>query len=105
MRLIVADDSLLLREGISRLLTEAGFQVVGLASTGEEALAQVEQHKPDVAIVDIRMPPTTAMRGSRRPRRSGPAIPTSACWCCRSTWSWVWPPDSSPRTPPDWDTY
>ena len=43
MRLIVADDSLLLREGISRLLVEAGFQVVGLASTGEEALAQVER--------------------------------------------------------------
>jgi len=58
MRLIVADDSLLLREGISRLLVEAGFEVVGGASTGEEALALVEQYKPDVAIVDIRMPPT-----------------------------------------------
>ena len=63
MRLIVADDSLLLREGISRLLIEAGFEVVGLASTGEEALAQVEQHKPDVAIVDIRMPPTHSDEG------------------------------------------
>ena len=63
MRLIVADDSLLLREGISRLLVEAGFQVVGLASTGEEALAQVERHKPDVAIVDIRMPPTHSDEG------------------------------------------
>jgi DNA-binding NarL/FixJ family response regulator len=61
--LIVADDSLLLREGISRLLVEAGFQVVGLASTGEEALAQVERHKPDVAIVDIRMPPTHSDEG------------------------------------------
>ena len=63
MRLIVADDSLLLREGISRLLIEAGFEVVGRASTGEEALAQVEQHKPDVAIVDIRMPPTHSDEG------------------------------------------
>ena len=63
MRLIVADDSLLLREGISRLLVEAGFEVVGRASTGEEALAQVEQHKPDVAIVDIRMPPTHSDEG------------------------------------------
>jgi DNA-binding NarL/FixJ family response regulator len=61
--LIVADDSLLLREGISRLLVEAGFQVVGLASTGEETLAQVERHKPDVAIVDIRMPPTHSDEG------------------------------------------
>jgi DNA-binding NarL/FixJ family response regulator len=63
VRLIVADDSLLLREGISRLLVEAGFQVVGLASTADEALAQVEQHKPDVAIVDIRMPPTHSDEG------------------------------------------
>ena len=63
MRLIVADDSLLLREGITRLLVEAGFEVVGRASTGEEALAQVEQHKPDVAIVDIRMPPTHSDEG------------------------------------------
>jgi DNA-binding NarL/FixJ family response regulator len=63
MRLIVADDSLLLREGISRLLVEAGFEVVGRASTGEEALAQVEQHVPDVAIVDIRMPPTHSDEG------------------------------------------
>jgi DNA-binding NarL/FixJ family response regulator len=63
VRLIVADDSLLLREGISRLLVEAGFQVVGLASTGEEALAQVARNKPDVAIVDIRMPPTHSDEG------------------------------------------
>jgi DNA-binding NarL/FixJ family response regulator len=61
--LIVADDSLLLREGISRLLVEAGFQVVGLAADAEEALAQVEQHKPDVAMVDIRMPPTYSDEG------------------------------------------
>jgi DNA-binding NarL/FixJ family response regulator len=63
VRLVVADDSLLLREGISRLLVEAGFQVVGLASDADEALAQVEQHKPDVAIVDIRMPPTNSDEG------------------------------------------
>ena len=68
MRLIVADDSLLLREGISRLLVEAGFQVVGLASTGDEALAQVEQYKPDVAIVDIRMPPTHSDEGLKAAR-------------------------------------
>jgi DNA-binding NarL/FixJ family response regulator len=65
VRLIVADDSLLLREGISRLLVEAGFQVVGLASTGEEALSQVREHEPDVAIVDIRMPPTHTDEGLR----------------------------------------
>jgi DNA-binding NarL/FixJ family response regulator len=65
MRLIVADDSLLLREGISRLLVEAGFQVVGLAATAEEALQQVAQQEPDVAIVDIKMPPTHTDEGLR----------------------------------------
>jgi DNA-binding NarL/FixJ family response regulator len=65
VRLVVADDSLLLREGISRLLEEAGFEVVGLAATGSEALDQVERHRPDVAIVDIRMPPTNTDEGLR----------------------------------------
>jgi DNA-binding NarL/FixJ family response regulator len=65
VRLVVADDSLLLREGISRLLEEAGFEVVGLAATGEETLDQVERHRPDVAIVDIRMPPTNTDEGLR----------------------------------------
>ncbi|HET6533616.1 MAG TPA: response regulator transcription factor [Actinoplanes sp.] len=68
MRLIVADDSLLLREGISRLLVEAGFQVVGLAATAEEALRQVAQQEPDVAIVDIKMPPTHTDEGLRAAR-------------------------------------
>jgi DNA-binding NarL/FixJ family response regulator len=68
MRLIVADDSLLLREGISRLLVEAGFEVVGLAGTAEEALEQVERHQPDVAIVDIKMPPTHTDEGLRAAR-------------------------------------
>jgi DNA-binding NarL/FixJ family response regulator len=68
MRLIVADDSLLLREGISRLLAEAGFEVVGLAATAEEALEQVDRHQPDVAIVDIKMPPTHTDEGLRAAR-------------------------------------
>ena len=58
MRVVLADDSLLLREGLARLLEEAGFEVVGQASTGEELLERVEATQPDVAIVDIRMPPT-----------------------------------------------
>jgi DNA-binding NarL/FixJ family response regulator len=68
MRLIIADDSLLLREGISRLLVEAGFEIVGLAGTAEEALEQVEQRQPDVAIIDIKMPPTHTDEGLRAAR-------------------------------------
>ena len=56
--MILADDSMLLREGLARLLAEAGFDVVGLAADGDELLALVEELRPDVAIVDIRMPPT-----------------------------------------------
>lgn len=65
MRVVLADDSLLLREGLARLLDEAGFEVVGQAATGDELLEQVETTKPDVAIVDIRMPPTHTDEGVR----------------------------------------
>jgi DNA-binding NarL/FixJ family response regulator len=65
MRVVLADDSLLLREGLARLLDEAGFEVVGQASTGEELLDRVEATQPDVAIVDIRMPPTHTDEGLR----------------------------------------
>jgi len=65
LRLVLADDSLLLREGIARLLAEAGFEIVGQAGTAEELLAAVRQHRPDVALVDIRMPPTHTDEGLR----------------------------------------
>ena len=65
MRVVLADDSLLLREGLARLLNEAGFEVVGQASTGKELLETVEARQPDVAIVDIRMPPTHTDEGLR----------------------------------------
>jgi DNA-binding NarL/FixJ family response regulator len=65
MRLVVADDSLLLREGITRLLTEAGFEVVAQAGNPADLLAAVSAHRPDVAIIDIRMPPTHTDEGLR----------------------------------------
>lgn len=68
MRVVIADDSVLLREGLSRLLTEAGFEVVGQAGDAAELLAQVEKGDPDVAIVDIRMPPTHTDEGLRAAR-------------------------------------
>ncbi len=65
MRIVLADDSLLLREGLARLLQETGFDVVGLAADAGELLALVERTEPDVAIIDIRMPPTHTDEGLR----------------------------------------
>ncbi len=65
LRLVLADDSLLLREGIARLLAEAGFEVVGQAGDAPDLLTAVRELRPDVAIVDIRMPPTHTDEGLR----------------------------------------
>jgi DNA-binding NarL/FixJ family response regulator len=65
MRVVVADDAALLREGLARLLGEAGFEVAGLAGDATGLLELVERTRPDVAIVDIRMPPTHTDEGLR----------------------------------------
>jgi DNA-binding NarL/FixJ family response regulator len=65
MRVVVADDSVLLREGVVRLLEEAGMEVVAQAGDAEDLLRKVGGHKPDVAIVDVRMPPTQTDEGLR----------------------------------------
>jgi DNA-binding NarL/FixJ family response regulator len=64
-RLVVADDSLLFRRGLCLLLEEAGFKIVGEASDPDQLLARVEGESPDVAIVDIKMPPTFTDEGLR----------------------------------------
>jgi DNA-binding NarL/FixJ family response regulator len=63
VRVVIADDSRLLREGIASLLRGEGVEVVAQAADSEELLAAVDQHEPDVAIVDIRMPPTQTDEG------------------------------------------
>jgi DNA-binding NarL/FixJ family response regulator len=65
VRVVVADDAVILREGLARLLAEAEFEVVGLAGDADELCALVERSQPDVAIVDIRMPPTHTDEGLR----------------------------------------
>jgi DNA-binding NarL/FixJ family response regulator len=62
---VIADDDLLLREGLASLLTQAGYNVVGQAGDATELLDLVRQHRPDLAIVDIRMPPDQATEGLR----------------------------------------
>ena len=63
MRVVIADDSRLVREGIASFLRSEGIEVVGQAEDPEELIAAVDEHEPDVAIVDIRMPPTQTDEG------------------------------------------
>jgi len=65
MCVVIADDSVLLREGVARLLEDAGFEVAGQSGTADDLLRHVGLYKPQVAIVDIRMPPTHTDEGLR----------------------------------------
>jgi len=64
MRAVVADDSVLLREGLARLLAESGVEVVGFAGDADSLLEAVAEHEPDIALVDIRMPPSFTHEGA-----------------------------------------
>jgi DNA-binding NarL/FixJ family response regulator len=65
LRVVLAEDSVLLREGIARLLTDAGFEVVAQTATADDLLLKVRSYAPDVVITDIRMPPTQTDEGLR----------------------------------------
>jgi len=76
-RVVVADDDVLLREGIASLLSGAGYEVVGQAGDGQALNEQVRERAPDVVVTDIRMPPTHSTEGlesARTIRREFPAI-------------------------------
>ncbi|GAB98947.1 putative two-component response regulator [Gordonia namibiensis NBRC 108229] len=77
LRLTIADDDVLLREGLASLLTSAGIDVVGQAGDADGLLALVAEHRPDIAVVDIRMPPTHTAEGldaALRIRREYPDV-------------------------------
>jgi DNA-binding NarL/FixJ family response regulator len=78
VRVVIAEDSVLLREGIARLLVESGFEVVARAGDGEDLLRKVGAHKPDVAVVDVRMPPTHTDEGLRAAHRIRAEHPETA---------------------------
>lgn len=65
MRVVIADDSVLLREGLSRLLAEAGIVTVAAVGDGEALVVAAAEHQPDLALVDIRMPPTFTHEGAK----------------------------------------
>lgn len=65
MRIVIADDAVLLREGLVRLLTETGHRVLAAVGDGPSLVAAVVEHRPDVSIVDVRMPPSHTDEGLR----------------------------------------
>jgi DNA-binding NarL/FixJ family response regulator len=78
LRVVLADDSVLLREGLARLLEESGFEVAGQSGDAEDLLRKVGAHRPDVAVVDVRMPPSHTDEGLRaavQARRLVPRTP------------------------------
>jgi DNA-binding NarL/FixJ family response regulator len=77
MRVVIGEDSLLLREGIARVLEAAGIDVVGLAGDYDELIAAVEEAKPDVAVTDIRMPPTHTDEGLRAAKHIRAHLPAT----------------------------
>ena len=78
LRVVIADDSLLVREGIASLLRRARLEVAAEASTGDELLAAVDEHRPEIAIVDVRMPPTHTEEGLEAAREIRARHPDTA---------------------------
>ncbi len=78
MRVVIAEDSVLLREGIVRLLKDAGFEVVAAVGDGPALVEAVEQHRPQISIVDVRMPPSFRDEGLRAAIEARQRVPESA---------------------------
>jgi DNA-binding NarL/FixJ family response regulator len=78
MRVVLAEDSVLLREGLVRLLGEAGTEVVAAVADGPSLVRAVVEHRPDVAVVDVRMPPTHTDEGLRAAVEARREVPGTA---------------------------
>jgi DNA-binding NarL/FixJ family response regulator len=77
VRAVIAEDSVLLREGLTRLLTEAGIEVVGQAGDAEDLMRKTRAHKPDVVITDIKMPPNQSDEGLRAAQEIRGELPST----------------------------
>ena len=78
MRVVIAEDNALLREGLVLLLTSAGHEVVAVAGSGPEVLPALLEHRPDIAVLDVRMPPgfrDEGLRAALEARRRLPGLP------------------------------
>ena len=87
MRVVIAEDQALLREGLGRLFEGAGHDVLAAVDNADRLRAAVSEHTPDLAVVDVRMPPSFSDEGIRAAGWIRDAHPRSACSCSPSTWS------------------
>src|SRR5688500_10164092 len=78
MQVVIAEDSVLLREGIARLLTDAGHAVVARGGDGPGLIAGIEEHRPEISIVDVRMPPSFRDEGLRAALEARRRVPGTA---------------------------
>jgi DNA-binding NarL/FixJ family response regulator len=78
VRVVVADDDVLLREGLASILARSGFEVVGQAGDGDRLVASVREQRPDLVVVDIRMPPTNTTEGLVAARQIREEMPETA---------------------------
>ncbi|MDT7805248.1 MAG: hypothetical protein QOI78_8681, partial [Actinomycetota bacterium] len=78
MRVVIAEDAVLLRAGVTRLLADEGIETVAAVDNGDDLLDAVQEHRPDLAIVDVRMPPTftdEGLRAALAARKELPGLP------------------------------
>jgi len=94
VRVVIADDSALIREGIARLLGEVGIEVLDTVPDGDALVASVARHRPDVVVVDIRMPPSFMHEGARAALELRASYRSWGSCSCRSP--------SRPGTSPTW---
>jgi DNA-binding NarL/FixJ family response regulator len=76
MRIVIAEDSVLFREGLIRLLGDSGHAVVGMVASADVLAAAVREHRPDIAVIDVRMPPTMTDDGARAAHQIRQEMPT-----------------------------
>ena len=99
MRVAIAEDLFLLRDGLTRMLQAHGLAVTAAVDNGDDLLTAINQEKPDVAVVDVRLPPTFTDEGLRAARRPARRIPASRSWSFPSTWSSCMPASCWPAAP------
>jgi DNA-binding NarL/FixJ family response regulator len=98
VRVVLAEDLFLLRDGLVRLLEAHGFEIVAAVDNGPSLLRELLAQRPDVAVVDVQLPPSFTDEGLQAALAARREVPGLPCWCCRSTSS-----SCTPGRPPSDD--